>query len=139
MGALRSSPLRSGDASELHMHLQSLASLLGKFNYRYGSEVQLHDRLEWVLSHAGHAFAREFVLDAKNRADFRLDSGLVIEVKVDGSLSEALRQVDRYIHLPQVTGVLLASTARWADQQLVDRPAWGGKPFHLVRLQRQTL
>jgi hypothetical protein len=100
--------------------------------------VKLHEAIAEVLDQAGISFEREHILDAKNRADFWLD-GLVIEVKVDGTLAEALRQVDRYIHLPQVTGVLLASTQRWAEAPLKDRPAWGGKAFQMVRLGRQAL
>ena len=130
--------LKTGDASEQHMKLAALARLLGNFLYRYGSEVQLHDALARVLDDAGYQYSREFVLDAKNRADFCL-GGIVIEVKVDGALSEALRQVDRYINLPQVTGVLLASTQRWADKPLADRPAWQGKAFQMIRLGRQAL
>lgn len=125
-------------ATPLHMHLSSLANTLGGYLYRYGSEVQLHEAMAKVLEQAGFAYTRERILDPRNRADFWLD-GLVIEVKVDGTLAEALRQVDRYIQLPQVTGVLLASTQRWADKPLVARPSWGGKPFQMIRLARQAL
>lgn len=134
----RPANLKTGAPSEYHMQLSALARTVGSFNYRYGSEVQLHEALAEVLGLAGYSFEREHVLDAKNRADFWLD-GLVIEVKVDGTLSEALRQVDRYISLSQVRGVLLASTQRWASQPLTDRPAWQGKPFQMVRLGRQSL
>lgn len=92
-------PLRTGDASPTHMHLSFLARTLGAYLYRYSSEVKLHEAMAEVLTKAGASFKREHILDARNRADFWLD-GLVIEVKVDGTLSEALRQVDRYINLP---------------------------------------
>ncbi|MFC6838594.1 hypothetical protein [Xanthomonas theicola] len=131
-------PLRLGRPSEEHMRLASLARLLGGYRYRYGSEVQLHDAMASVLESAGLTFERELRLDARNRVDFWLD-GIVIEVKVGGSLSEALHQADRYVHLPMVTGVLLASTERWGDTSLRERPAWNGKPFQLVRLSRQAL
>lgn len=124
--------------SSHHMHLAKLANVLGNYLYRYGSEVKLHEALANVLEQAGFSFTREHALDTKNRADFWLD-GIVIEVKVDGSLAAALRQCDRYISLPQVKGVLLASTQRWADTPLVKRPEWGGKPFMIVRLGRQSL
>lgn len=126
-------------AGEIHMALYSLARALGNFTYRYSSEVRLHESLAQVLEDHRYQYTREHVLDAKNRADFFMASGLVIEVKVDGSVSEALRQVSRYIHLPQVKGVLLASTERWAARPLVKRPAWEGKPFGMVRLLRQAL
>lgn len=122
----------------------NLMRLLEGFNYRFGSEVQLHETLSKVLSASSIEHAREFRLDSKNRVDFWLperatEQGLVIEVKVDGTLAEALRQVGRYIMLPNVTGVLLASTVRWAAFALEDQPHWDGKPFQVAYLRRQCL
>ena len=130
--------LRTGDASPLHMRLSALANLLGGVRYRYGSEVQLHDVMARLLTEAGHSFEHEYRLDQHNRADFWLD-GLVVEVKIDGSMGDALRQVGRYIGLPQVQGVLLAGTPQWAGAPLLKRPAWQGKPFQMTRLLRQAL
>lgn len=118
--------------------LAALAALFGGFVYRYNSELALHESLAKVLADSGYTAERELVLNAKNRADFCVD-GLVIEVKVDGTLSEALRQVDRYIALPQVRGVLLVSTQRWATTELAALPKWEGKPFIMIRLRRQFL
>ncbi|MBA1218163.1 hypothetical protein [Pseudomonas fulva] len=132
-------PIKSGDPSESHLVLSHLSRLLGAYLYRYGSEAQLHESLAKVLGDAGYQFTQEHILDPRNRADFLVEGGIVIEVKVDGALSEALRQVDRYINLDQVKGVILASTQRWADNPLVDRPAWQGKAFGMVRLGRQSL
>lgn len=134
----RVSPVAPGKAVEEQMQLQAIGRLLAGFGYRYGSEVQLHEALATVLAQAGHAPVREYRLDANNRADFWLD-GLVIEVKVAGSLADALRQVGRYISLPQVRGVLLVTTERWGDRPLVARPAWQGKAFNIIRLKRQAL
>lgn len=131
-------PVKPGTAMEEQLQLKGIGRLLAGFGYRYGSEVQLHQALSSVLDHAGHAHVREYRLDASNRADFWLD-GLVIEVKVAGSLADALRQVRRYISLPQVRGVLLATTERWGERPLVARPAWQGKPFNIIRLKRQAL
>lgn len=131
-------PVKPGTAMEEQLQLKGIGRLLAGFGYRYGSEVQLHQALSTVLDQAGHAHVREYRLDASNRADFWLD-GLVIEVKVAGSLADALRQVGRYISLPQVRGVLLATTERWGERPLVARPAWQGKPFNIIRLKRQAL
>ncbi|MEE9891415.1 MAG: hypothetical protein PBU96_18880 [Stenotrophomonas geniculata] len=131
-------PVKPGAAMEEQLQLKGIGRLLAGFGYRYGSEVQLHEVLATVLDNAGHAHVREYRLDASNRADFWLD-GLVIEVKVAGSLADALRQVGRYISLPQVRGVLLATTERWGERPLVARPAWQGKPFNIIRLKRQAL
>ncbi|MDH1791306.1 hypothetical protein N5D45_05685 [Stenotrophomonas sp. GD03819] len=131
-------PVKPGTAMEEQLQLKGIGRLLAGFGYRYGSEVQLHEVLATVLDNAGHAHVREYRLDASNRADFWLD-GLVIEVKVAGSLADALRQVGRYINLPQVRGVLLVTTERWGERPLVARPAWQGKPFNIIRLKRQAL
>lgn len=130
--------VKPGTAMEEQLQLKGIGRLLAGFGYRYGSEVQLHEVMATVLDQAGHAHVREYRLDANNRADFWLD-GLVIEVKVAGSLADALRQVGRYITLPQVRGVLLVTTERWGERPLVARPAWQGKPFNIIRLKRQAL
>lgn len=62
--------LRGSFRSEALVRLRALSTLLGGFNYRYGSEVQLHATLAQVLLEAGHEFVREFQLDQNNRADF---------------------------------------------------------------------
>lgn len=125
-------------ANELRLRMRTVMGLLTGYAYRYASEAQLHDRLAQVLDEAGTTYERERVLDPKNRADFWLD-GLVIEVKVDGTLTEALQQVGRYIELPDVAGVLLASTKAWARQPLTKRPKWHGKPFAMAYIARQAL
>lgn len=129
---------KAGQVAAEQMQLQALGRLLAGFAYRYGSEVQLHAALASVLEQACIRFEREYRLDEHNRADFWID-GLVVEVKVGGSLGDALRQAGRYINLPTVRGVLLASTERWGGDQLVARPAWQGKPFNMIRLKRQAL
>lgn len=118
--------------------LNALTNHLGRYSYRYSDEVQLHERIAQVLDLHGFEYERERILDARNRADFWLD-GLVIEVKVDGALSEALRQVGRYINLPNVKGVILAGTPRWAGQPMAEKPDWQDKPFQMMRLMRQSL
>jgi len=124
--------------SEPRIVMNALATHLGRYAYRYGDEIQLHKRIAEVLTLYGFEFERERVLDARNRADFWLD-GVVIEVKVGGSLSSALHQVGRYIKLPDVTGVILAGTPRWAGEPLASEPEWLDKPFQMVRLARQSL
>lgn len=128
----------SGEPSSHHMELSAIAKLLAGYAYRYGSETQLQDGLQRVLEAAGYTVERERVLDAKSRVDLWV-GGIVIEVKVGGSFSSALHQVGRYISHPEVRAVVLASTERWASDALVDRPAWGGKAFQMLRVRRQTL
>jgi len=123
-------------ATELRM--RAVTTALAGYRYRYANEVQLHERMAEVLAAADLQHVREFVIDARNRADFWLD-GLVVEVKVDGTFQDALRQIGRYIEHERVRGVVLASTKPWAAQPLAKRPYWQGKPFAMVHLTRQAL
>lgn len=120
------------------LRLASVVAQLDRYSYRYSSEKKLHEALASILKASGIAFEHEYVLDAKNRADFWID-GIVLEVKVDGSMADALRQVTRYINLPQVEGVILAGTPRWASDPMQDKPEWDNKPFRMTRLVRQSL
>lgn len=124
--------------SEAQLILNAIANHLVGYAYRYSSETALHESLAKVLQAHGFEVVQEYTLDARNRFDFWVN-GIVIEVKVDGSLSSALRQVDRYISLPEVTGVILAGTPRWAGEAMAQRPEWKGKPFKMIRLTRQFL
>lgn len=128
------SPLNTVD-----LELAAVATQLTKYRYRYNSEIQLQDGMQHVLEQAGYSVLREHTLGAlRLRSDLWID-GLVVEVKVDGSLSAALRQVSSYMKVNTVKGVILASTERWATTQLQDLPEWGGKPFIMIRVQRQCL
>lgn len=124
--------------AETRITLNSIANHLARYGYRYSNEVALHKALGQVLTANGFEFKQEHVLDAQNRADFWVN-GIVIEVKVAGSMSGALHQVDRYINLPHVKGVILAGTPRWAGQRLVKKPVWQDKPFQMVHLVRQSI
>lgn len=123
----------------LDFRVRRIAILLGGFRYLFGDEYQLQAAVAKVLSDAGETVTRELILDRKNRADVMLAEGLLVEVKVDGSLSEALRQCERYSALDSVRGVVLAASVSWARRGLVARPRMGGKPFAMVYLPRQSL
>jgi len=125
-------------ASHVDARLRQLAEHVGAYAYRYSDEDQLHGILAGLLTEAGECgFTREYAVDRKNRFDFWFqDEGLVIEVKVKGSLSQALRQIDRYAALPQVKGILLASTLRWTDIAI---SSLHGVPVRGIHLPRQCL
>lgn len=116
-----------------------VASLLAGFRYLFGNEYQLQAAVAKVLTDAGEAVVRERILDQKNRADVMLDDGVLVEVKVDGSLSAALRQCERYSALAPVRGIVLAASVPWARRGLVKRPQMSGKPFAMAYLARQAL
>lgn len=123
----------------VEFRVRRVATLLGGFRYLFGDEYQLQQAVAEVLTGAGESVTRELILDRKNRADVMLQDGILVEVKVDGSLSAALRQCERYSVLDSVHGIVLAASVVWARRGLVSRPLMGGKPFALVHLARQSL
>jgi hypothetical protein len=126
-------------SAALDFRVRTVANRLSGFRWMFGSEDALQAAIADVLTEAGEVVSRENILDRRNRADLMLADALLVEVKVDGSLSEALRQCDRYSKLPAVKAIVLASTCSWARRALVSRPRMGGKPFALVFLPRQAL
>lgn len=125
---------------QIDFSMRHLAGLLGRYRYRFATEFDLHDGIAQVLLESGIAFRREHVFDPRNRADFFFEqTGIVVEVKIDGTLSAALRQVDRYCHLEPVNGVLLASSKLWAAQPLPAKPHMAGKSFSMIHVRRQSL
>lgn len=121
-------------------HLLALARLFQRHTFRFANETALHDALGTLLTEAGYTFTREHRFDAKNRADFFLSAlGVVIEVKVDGTLSHALHQVARYSTLDGVRGVLLVAATAWSGTLVEDLPELHGRAFHMAHLQRRFL
>jgi hypothetical protein len=69
-----------------------------------------------------------------------VSDAVVIEVKIDGSFSEAARQVVRYSALPRVKGVILAASNAWMNGIKSDslRKTFRDKPIRLIALRRQS-
>lgn len=94
--------------------LSRLHNDLPHYGFAFTNEVQFHEGLASVLAKLGVAFQREFVAGERDRFDFLCEGGLVIEAKIKGSFSEALRQVDRYCQREDVNAVLIVATRMWA-------------------------
>jgi hypothetical protein len=90
--------------------LAEIADTLRRCSIRFGNERQMQDDIETILSalYPGQAW-REYLLPG-GRIDFRLFSGVGIECKVDGSLSEVLRQIAGYCGQADIQGVLLVTS-----------------------------
>lgn len=114
--------------------IRRVDAALSRCAYRFSNEVQLHEAIAGVLKVEGVEFERERKLDAKARADFWID-GTLIEVKVDGAFSEAIRQCDRYAVYREVKGIVLATTQAWGREP-THRSTLRDKPFAIVCLQR---
>lgn len=115
------------------MLLRRVVELLPRFAYRFSCEAVLHKGMAQVLTDAGIEFQHEFVAGPRDRFDFLLPGGIVIEAKVRGSMSEALTQLRRYAARDDVLAVVIVTTRYWGRAKLVDK--LNGKPIRMVKLQ----
>lgn len=113
--------------------MEQLQRLLCAHSYRFNDETDLQNGIEQVLLEAGIEYQREHQQDRHNRVDFMVD-GIVMEVKIKGSLPKAAIQCHRYQKLPDVRGVMLLATNSWA--RTVWMPEHEGVPFLQVKLRR---
>lgn len=102
------------------------------YRYTFTDEKELQTALADALGRAGLVFQREVVLSPRDRVDFLLEPGVVVEVKIDGGLSDLTRQLYRYAQLERVQAlVVVTSRAR-----LVNVPGtMNGKPALVVELR----
>ncbi|MGI8546879.1 MAG: hypothetical protein ACR2M1_06020 [Gemmatimonadaceae bacterium] len=121
------------------MILNTLVNELPRFSYAYADERQLHEALAMVLKAVGVSYTREYIAGPHDRFDFLCDAGVVIEAKIKGTFSEALRQIDRYCARDDVHAVVLVTTRMWAQT----RPWRGdaslrGEPIRMIRVGGQA-
>lgn len=116
--------------------LAEVLEALPLYGYRMSSEQALQDGIEEVLKLHDIPFEREAVRGA-DRFDFLCAGGVVIEAKIFGSYSQALRQAERYCQQDDVTSVVIGSSRRWRT----DGPPqhFHGRPVHTVFLHGQFL
>lgn len=95
-----------------------------------GDELDIQNSLETFFKEGGWAPEREVVLAATDRIDFMLGR-LGVEVKVDGSRMQVMRQLKRYAESGQVDCLLLVTTCA---RHLNMPDALGGVPVHVVKL-----
>jgi hypothetical protein len=116
------------------MILRRVIETLPRFAYRFADEVALHEALAGVLTSAGITFEREVVAGPRDRFDFLVAPGIVVEAKIKGSLSKALAQVGRYAARDDVAAVVLVTTRFWGAEK-TGMQTIHGKPVHIVKLQ----
>lgn len=116
--------------------LRRLESDLPRYRFSFVDEKQLHDGLATVLTEIGIPFEREHVASENDRLDFFLYGSVAIEVKTNGSLSDALHQIDRYCGLDAVQAVIVAHTKAW-HSAAVHRMTIREKPVLFVKLKRK--
>lgn len=109
------------------MSHSKLVELLISHTVRFGTEQQLQNDVETILTAAGLAFTREHPL-AGDRIDF-LCGTVGIECKVGGGPSAVIEQLLRYAGFPEVESLIFVTsrhTHRFRVREL------SGKPFGVV-------
>lgn len=109
----------------------SLARLIEQHRFRSFDESSLQAGIELLLQEQGVEFERE-----KRVGDCRFDfwiEGMVVEVKIKGSVSDLLRQLHRYAELDLVKDLLVVTTS----MRLCRLPtSILGKAIHLALVQK---
>jgi hypothetical protein len=112
----------------------TICRALSDATYRFRSEAQLQTALDEAIRACGVPTEREAVLEGVGRLDLWLPAQRVaVEAKTHGSLSQALRQVERYLRFAVVQGAIIASSQRWAQGRQDETLILGGKPVYIVR------
>ncbi len=93
------------------MTVEAIHSALTGHAIRTTDEGELGSAVAQLLTEAGVPFEREFRLSPRDRIDFMVGS-VGVELKVDGSIAELIRQLDRYAKHDVVSGLVLVSTRR---------------------------
>lgn len=113
-----------------------VATALARYRYSFNNETKLHDGIALALEDRLLPYVREHVAGPRDRFDFLVDGGIVIEAKIKGSLAEALAQCLRYAERDDVRGVVLAASRFWANSVVPDTLA--GKPFLMVMCESRV-
>jgi hypothetical protein len=93
----------SGDAARV-------LSVLRAYRFNTSSEAALQGGIARALAAENVAFEPEVILTAQSRIDFLVDGGVGIEVKIDGTANEVLRQLMRYAECAKVRELVLVTT-----------------------------
>jgi hypothetical protein len=116
--------------------MASITSALENKRFRFSSEVDLQEGIEIALLQACLPFEREKVLSSRDRPDFVVDQQFAIEIKIQGTLSQALRQINRYAEHAKIKAILVVGTPHWVHH-IPD--VVGGKPVFAMRLTGSLL
>lgn len=111
---------------------QRLAEALLGHRFYCPNEATLQEAIANVFNEARIPFVRECRLSSRDRVDFLVGDGIAVEVKVDGSLSEVLRQLHRHAQHDDVDQIVLVTTR--AMHKAGMPASLGGKPVSVVHL-----
>ncbi|MGH4017865.1 MAG: hypothetical protein ACRDT0_01200 [Pseudonocardiaceae bacterium] len=106
----------------------AVVAAIASHRFCYRAETQLQHGIAAALAAAGLPVRREVALSRTDRVDILVET-VAVEVKVAGSATTVLRQLQRYAAHDLVCELVLVTT-RAAHRALV--PVVGGKPLHLL-------
>jgi hypothetical protein len=118
--------------SPLEKQIKTVCELLRSHRFSCSRELELQQAIGMVLAEAKVPFVREKHLSRKDRPDFLVDSHIAIEVKIDGSLTDVMRQVSRYAQQPGIEAVIVVTTRAMQALRMPDE--FCGKPVAVVHL-----
>jgi hypothetical protein len=121
---------RKGDA----VNADALTTLLSSYRFVVASEQELQRSVAQALRVERVAFAEEVSLGAGERIDFLCEGGIGLELKIKGSPSEVLLQLQRYAASEAVTELVLVTTRIQHHAMLGSQRTVGGKPLRVVRV-----
>jgi hypothetical protein len=133
--ATRLTPIGGRAAEHPTSHRQAVTvagvvAVIAAHRFGHATEAELQDGLADVLTRAGYSVKREARLSARNRIDLLVDR-IGIEVKVDGSAGNVVRQLERYADSEALDALVLASSRR---HHLAMPGSLNGKPVVVVSL-----
>lgn len=108
--------------------MAQVACALGRFRFGWATEADLQAGVALALEASEMQATREVRLGPAGRCDFFVptedDRGVVVELKIQGSPADVLRQLHRYACVERVDGVVLVSTSLRlrAPEQLAGKP-----------------
>lgn len=111
-----------------------------RYSYSFAGERAFQDGVSTVLTLLEVPHQREVKRGSRDRFDFLCDGSIVIETKIKGSYSAAMRQSVRYLEHEDVHGVVIVTTRLWAaDVRLgVRHHRISGKPVHVLGVRGQA-
>lgn len=90
--------------------LGAVQRCLARFQFNFSNEKELQEGIESALADAMIPFRREVHLAAGDVADFIVQPGVCVEVKIGGGLSALTRQLHRYAQHARVGSILVVTS-----------------------------
>jgi hypothetical protein len=111
---------------------EEVCRLLRLHRFQCSRELELQQAVAMVFTEAKLPFVREKHLSRKDRPDFVVYGSIAVELKIDGSLTEIMRQVSRYAQQSEIRVVILVTTRAMHALQMPGE--FCGKPVRVVHL-----